>query len=212
MVCAVSLATNERARICDEFERVGPERPTLCEGWSTRALLAHLLVRERQPWAAPGIVVPVLAPVTEWAMRGYDNVPWGEMVGQLRSGPPVWSPFRIPNVDEMANGIELFVHHEDVRRGEPGWEPRQPDAERDSALWSAVTRMGRRLYRHSPVGIALRRPSGDQHVITTGSGLVTIVGEPAELVLHAFGRDAVRVELEGDAAAVAAVAATPRGI
>ncbi|WP_433294398.1 TIGR03085 family metal-binding protein [Pseudonocardia sp. CA-142604] len=208
----MSLASNERAGICDEFERVGPERPTLCEGWSTRDLLAHLLVRERQPWAAPGIVVPVLAPVTEWAMRGFDNVPWGEMVGQLRSGPPVWSPFRIGNLDELANGIELFVHHEDVRRGEPGWEPRQPDAERDGALWSAITRMGRRLYRHSPVGIALRRPSGDQYVITTGSGLVTIVGEPAELVLHAFGRDAVRVELEGDAAAVAAVAATPRGI
>jgi uncharacterized protein (TIGR03085 family) len=208
----VSLASSERAAICDELERVGPDRPTLCEGWTTRHLLAHLLVRERQPWAAPGIVVPVLAPVTERAMRGYDSVPWGEMVGQLRSGPPSWSPFRIGNLDEVANGIELFVHHEDVRRGEPGWEPRAPDPERDGRLWAAVIRMGRRLYRHSPVGIALRRPSGEQHVVTTGSGLVTIVGEPAELVLHAFGRHAVRVELEGDAAAVAAVAATPRGI
>jgi uncharacterized protein (TIGR03085 family) len=201
----VSLASSERVAICDELERVGPDRPTLCEGWTTRDLLG-------QPWAAPGIVVPALAPVTEWAMRGYENVPWGEMVGQLRGGPPLWSPFRLGNVDEVANGIELFVHHEDVRRGVPGWQPRPADQERDEHLWTALTRMGRRLYRRSPVGIVLRRPSGAQHVITTGSGLVTIVGEPAELVLHAFGRDAVRVQLEGDAAAVAAVAEASRGI
>jgi uncharacterized protein (TIGR03085 family) len=208
----MSLASSERAAICDELDRVGPDRPTLCEGWSTRHLLAHLLVRERQPWAAPGIVVPALAPFTERAMRGYDGAPWGDMVGELRAGPPLWSPFRIPKLDEVGNGIEFFVHHEDVRRGEPGWEPRLPDPVRDAKLWAAVVRMGSGLYRHSPVGIVLRRPSGDQHVVRTGAGLVTIVGEPAELVLHAFGRDAARVELEGDPAAVEAVAAAARGV
>ena len=41
---------------------------------------------------------------------------------------------------------------------------------------------------------------------------VTIAGEPGELVLHAFGRAAVRVETDGDPADVAALAAASRGI
>jgi uncharacterized protein (TIGR03085 family) len=208
----MSLASDERAAICDEFQRVGPDRPTLCEGWTTRDLLAHLLVRERQPWAAPGIVVPALAPLTERAMRGYDTTPWEDMVGQLRSGAPLWSPYRIGSVDEFANGAEFFVHHEDVRRGEPGWEPRDPDPSRDATLWALLLRMGRLLYRRSPVGVAQRRPCGEQHVVKTGPGLVTIVGEPAELVLHAFGRDAARVELKGEAGDVEAMGGVARGV
>lgn len=37
-------------------------------------------------------------------------------------------------------------------------------------------------------------------------------GEPSELLLHAFGRDEVRVETTGPAADVAEVAASGRGI
>jgi uncharacterized protein (TIGR03085 family) len=208
----MNLAADERAAICDEFERVGPDKPTLCEGWNTRDLLAHLLVRERQPWAAPGIVVPALAPVVERAMRGFADTPWHEMVDQLRAGAPAWSPYRIGKVDEMANGAEFFVHHEDVRRGEPGWEPRKPDPSRDDQLWILLSRMGRILFRGSRPGIVLRRPSGEQQVVKTGPGVVTLVGEPGELVLKAFGRDAAQVTMEGDPDAVASVAGAPRGI
>src|SRR5215207_11426266 len=105
----MNLASDERAAICDEFERVGPDRPTLCEGWNTRNLLAHLLVRERQPWAAPGIIVPALAPVVERAMRGFADTPWQEMIDQLRAGAPAWSPYRIGKLDAIANGAEFFV-------------------------------------------------------------------------------------------------------
>jgi uncharacterized protein (TIGR03085 family) len=208
----MSLATDERAAICDEFDRAGPDRPTLCDGWTTRDLLAHLLVRERKPWAAPGILVPALAPVTEHAMAAYADVEWESMVDELRSGAPVWSVYRIGAVDDFANGAEFFVHHEDVRRGEPGWAPRPPDATRDAQLWELLLRMGRVLHRGSPVGLVVRTPSGRQHVLRTGPGVVTIVGEPGELVLHAFGRDAARVELEGSAADVAALAAGSRGL
>ena len=131
----MNLATAERAAICDEFARVGPDRPTLCAGWTTRDLLAHLLVRERQPWASPGIVVPALNQVTERAMAKFADTPWPQMITQLRRGAPGWSPFRIGKVDEFANGGEFFVHHEDVRRGEPGCVPRPPDAVRDAQLW-----------------------------------------------------------------------------
>jgi uncharacterized protein (TIGR03085 family) len=208
----MSLASDERAAICDEFERVGPDRPTLCGAWDTRALLAHLLVRERKPWAAPGIVVAALAPITEKAMASYDDAPWEGMVDELRGGAPVWSPYRIGAIDDLANGAEFFVHHEDVRRGVPGWEPRPADPVRDAQLWTLLLRMGRLLHRGSPVGVVVRRPSGEQHVLKTGPGAVTIVGEPGELVLHAFGRDAARVELEGSPSDVAALAGSSRGL
>jgi uncharacterized protein (TIGR03085 family) len=208
----VSLATAERAALSDTLAELGPDKPTLCTGWDTRDLLAHLLVRERQPWAAGGILVPALAPLTERGMAGYADTPWDEMVAELRGGAPPWSPYRIGRLDEVANGAEFFVHHEDARRGEPGREPRPADLERDTQLWALVTRMGRLLLRRSPVGVVVRRPEGATHVLRTGSGLVTLVGDPGELVLHLFGRDAARVEVEGLPADVAAYEAVDRGL
>jgi uncharacterized protein (TIGR03085 family) len=208
----MTLATDERAAICDEFVAVGPDRPTLCAGWDTRDLLAHLLVRERQPWVAPGMVVPALSGIVDRATAGYAATPWSEMVAQLRSGPPTWSPFRIGKVDEFANGAEFFIHHEDVRRGVPGWEPRPADATRDAQLWRLLQRMGGMLFRSSPVGVVLRRPSGEQQVVRTGPGLVAVVGEPGEIVLHASGRDAARIELEGQQPDIAAMTAAARGL
>jgi uncharacterized protein (TIGR03085 family) len=208
----VSLARAERAALCDTLDRTDPDQPTLCAGWTARDLLAHLLVRERQPWAAAGIVVPALSAVTAQAMRGYADTPWSQMVDELRSGPPAWSPFRIERVDELANDAELFVHHEDVRRGVPDWTPRIADETRDRALWALITtRLGRLLYRRSPVGVAVRRPSGEQAVVKTGRGLVTVEGEPGEILLHGCGRDAVHVELHGQPADVADLTAAPRG-
>jgi uncharacterized protein (TIGR03085 family) len=207
----VSLARAERAALSDTLEKTDPGQPTLCAGWTARDLLAHLLVRERQPWASVGIVVPALAPVTEQAMRGYADTPWPRMIEEFRSGPPGWSPFRIERVGEAANAAEFFVHHEDVRRGAPGWEPRVADASRDDELWTIVTRSGGMLYRRSPVGVVVRRPTGEQAVIRTGRGLVTVEGEPGEILLHGFGRDAARVELDGAPSDVEALRTSPRG-
>ena len=207
----MSLATAERAAICAEFTTVGPDQPTLCGDWTTRELLAHLLVRERQPWAAGGILVPALASLTDKAMRGYADTPWAAMIAQLRGGAPLWSPFWLGVVDQYANGAEFFVHHEDVRRGLPGWSPRPPDARRDAEVWTILRRMGRTLHRTSPVGVRLRSTAGQECVAKAGQG-VTVVGEPGELLLQAFGRAAVEVEIEGAAADVAAFGGAARGI
>ena len=207
----MSLATRERAALADELDRVGPDRPTLCAGWTTRDLLAHLLLRERRPWEAAGALVPALAAVTERRMSRYRALPWAEGVEMFRAGPQSWSPVRNARLDARANAFEFFVHHEDVRRGQPGWEPRAADPERDAALWAGVRRLGM-LLRKSPVGVVLARPTGERYVARTGPGVVTVVGEPAELVLFVWGRDAVRVELEGDAADVKALQAAPRGV
>lgn len=209
---AVSLATAERAALCAEFERSGPDRPTLCEGWNARDLLTHLLVRERQPWNAAGIVVPALSGMTDKAMDGYASAAWPNMIDDLRKGPPAWSPFKVGKVDEIANGAEFFVHHEDLRRGEPGWEPRPSDPERDGQLWNLLANQAKLLFRRSPVGLVLARPEGATQVVATGFGVVTVTGDPAELVLHAFGRDAARVEVTGLPADVEAYRAAPTGM
>jgi hypothetical protein len=41
----MNLATTERAALADLFVTLGPDQPTLDEGWDTRDLLVHLLVR-----------------------------------------------------------------------------------------------------------------------------------------------------------------------
>lgn len=206
----MSLARDERAALSTTLAATDPAQPTLAGEWTAADLLAHLLVRERQPWAAAGIVVPALAGVTEQAMRGWAELPWPQRVEAFRSGPPAWSPTRIGRVDEVANGAEFFVHHEDVRRGVPGWEPRPVDAGRDAALWDLLGRGARIFYRRSPVGVVLRRPTGEQAVVRAGRGLVTVEGEPGEILLHAFGRTATRVEVHGEPADVAAFEAVPR--
>src|SRR5690349_11008507 len=52
-----NFARTERAALCDLLVTVGPDAPTLCEGWTTRDLAAHLAVRDRRPDAAAGIVL-----------------------------------------------------------------------------------------------------------------------------------------------------------
>ena len=208
----MGLARDERSALSELFEEVGPDAPTLCGGWLTRDLAAHLVVRERRPDAAAGILIGPLAGYTERVQKGYAAKPWRELVELVRTGPPTLSPFSLPGVDEAANGTEFFVHHEDVRRGGPGWEPRPADPKRDEAVWRNVAKVARLNYRRSPVGVELRRPDGAAITAKRGPSTVTLTGEPGELLLHAFGREAVRLEFEGEQRAIAVVNGLSRGI
>ncbi len=208
----MSVAKAERQALCDLFDELGPDEPTLCAGWQTRDMAAHLVLRERRPDAAPGILLKPLAGYTKRVQDSLAGKPFPELVDQVRSGPPRYMPTAIGAVDDLVNTSEFFVHHEDVRRGQPGWEPRPPDPARDDAVWSVLQRSARMLYRRSPVGVVLRRPSGDQVHARQGATTVTLVGEPIELLLHGFGRAAVRVETEGAEQDVAALAAVERGV
>lgn len=189
----------------------GPDVPTLCGDWTARDLAAHLVLRERRLDASPGILVPALAGRTERVQRGIARKEWNALLEDVRSGPPLWSPFRL--VDEQANLAEMFVHHEDVRRARPDWTVRTlPDGMQDK-LWSVATGVGRRGYRKSPVTVVLERPDGKRATVRkAGAASVTLRGEPGELLLHAFGRDEARVEFDGSAENVAAVTALDRSM
>ena len=41
-------------------------------------------------------------------------------------------------LEELSNGGEMFIHHEDARRGQPDWKPREFDAETAAALENMV--------------------------------------------------------------------------
>jgi uncharacterized protein (TIGR03085 family) len=201
----MGLAGDERRGLSDLFGELGPDAPTLCTGWRTRDLAAHLVLRERRIDAAPGIAVSALQGHTRRVQDQYAARPWDELVALVRTGPPVFSLFAVPAIGELVNSTEYFVHHEDVRRAQPDWRPRPAEPARDDALWRALGRVARLTYRRSPVGVRMRRPDGQTVLAKRGPSPVTIQGEVGDLLLHAFGRSAVQVSFEGDGSAVSAV-------
>lgn len=208
----MSIAAAERAALCDLFEELGPNEPTLCTGWQTRDLAAHLVLRERRADAAPGILLKPFARYTKRVQDTYARRPWRELVDLVRGGPAVWWPTRIAAVDAAVNSVEFFVHHEDARRGQAGWAPREPDATRDAAVWTGLRRTAWMTLRRAPVGLVLHHPNGDEIVVRRGPTTVTISGEPGELLLFATGRTAVHVDFDGDQTAIAAVQGLTRGL
>jgi uncharacterized protein (TIGR03085 family) len=210
----VTLTAEERAEICESFAEVGPDAPTLCEGWTTRDLLAHMLVRERRQDAAVGIVLPFLRKHAADVTAKVKAEPWDDMIKQFRDGPPIWSPWAIPVLGDKFNLAEFFIHHEDIRRAQPEWAPREGNEARDDALWKPLKLMGRMLVRKSPVGVTLRSAGRDDVVAKKGERGVVLVGLPGEIVIHLFGRplDKVRVVVQGEPADVEAFEASPRGM
>jgi uncharacterized protein (TIGR03085 family) len=202
-----SLAQQERTILCDLFVERGPDAPTLCEGWRTADLAAHLVVRERRPDSGPGLVWPPLAGYTDKVRRAArDRTPWENLVETVRRGPPLLlRPF-----DGAMNTVEYFIHVEDVRRAEAGWQPRPLSAELSDALWARVGPGG--MAKKVPATIVLTSPGRADKVGGTGPRL-TLAGDPGELIMFDAGRQAAtRVEISGDAALAAQLRAASLGV
>ena len=207
----MTAAQRERRALVDTFREVGPHAATLCEGWNTTDLAAHLVVRERRLDATAGIALPFLAGYTA---RVQDKVArstsWDALVELVASGPPIYSPFKL--LDPVANLGEMFIHHEDVRRAVEGWQPRVLEASTAGQLRRQLGLMSRIMLSKLPAQVVLQTPTGER-IARVGRGeAVTITGEPQELLLFVAGRDAVRLEFDGDPQSVAAVKAAPRGL
>ncbi|MGV0790600.1 TIGR03085 family metal-binding protein [Mycolicibacterium sp. XJ1819] len=206
----MSPSQRERAALVASMRAVGPDAPTLCEGWTTRDLAAHLVVRERRLDATPGITIPLLAGYTDKVQRQTaQSAQWEELLGKIASGPPLYSPFRL--VDSVANMNEMFIHHEDVRRAQSSWEPRTLDAGTLTALRRPLPVMARLTLGKTPARVTLRTPDGET-VATVGRGQeLTVTGEVGELTLFVAGRDEARLTFS-DAQAVQAVREARRGL
>jgi uncharacterized protein (TIGR03085 family) len=204
MTKSARMSRTERTALCDTALQVGEDQPTLCEGWTVKDLVAHLLVRERSPGAV-GIALSPLAGLTEREMRRMSAQDFTVLVERLRGGPPRWSPYAVPRLDAMFNTLELFVHHEDIRRAQPGWTPRDLSDDEQKLLWSMVRSAGRPLVRNAPAGVTLENATtGSRVVLKDASQPVVVSGLPSEVTLFAFGRQAeARVTLSGPDEAVA---------
>jgi uncharacterized protein (TIGR03085 family) len=208
----MTLAHRERLALADLLAEVGPDAPTLCGEWTTCDLAAHLVSRERRPDALPGVAISALAWRTESLRRSYAKRRYADVVGLFRSGPGHLSLFSLPGLDRMFNATEYAVHHEDVRRAQPEWQPRDLPLPVQDSLWKAVTSRASLSFRGLDSRVALRRsdrPEVEPSVHGSGETAVTLTGEPMELLLFAFGRrDHARVDVTGDPDAVSALAAT----
>ena len=211
----MSIAKEERDGICDTLIALGPDQPTLCVGWTTHDMITHLVLRERRPDAAAGILLRPFSGHTDRVMAQMASQPFEELVAAFRNGPPLWSVFAIPVLGDRANMFELYVHHEDVRRAQPDWQPRPVDVAREDALWDGLTSpMGRLLFRRCSVGVVLRAAGRPDVVVKKSEPLVHVVGEPSEIALVAFGRatDKAHVVVQGTPEDIAKFEASPRGI
>lgn len=209
-----SLVSQQRIALAELLLEVGPDAPTLCEGWTARDLVAHLVIREGRPDAAIGILG---GPLAKWTTKVQDEAslrPYEELVATFRSGPPKWSPFAISKVDAAANIVEFAVHAEDVRRAQPNWVAAPTDSELNEVLWSRVSKMGKLLMRGVPLGVELQRTDieAKPFAAKTGSPIVTLTGTPLDLVLRVYGRTAVDVKISGDETAIATFEAAKFGI
>ena len=79
------IDVRERLGLCDLLLELGPDAPTLCEGWTTADLAAHLVLREHfRRWSD--------AQRAEEKAKGFPA-----LVARLRAGPPL-IPWRLPRI------------------------------------------------------------------------------------------------------------------
>jgi uncharacterized protein (TIGR03085 family) len=192
---ATPIDERERLELCDLLVELGPGAPTLCEGWTTADLAAHLVLREHfHRWPDEKLAAE--------KAKGYDA-----LIARLRRGAPL-VPWRVPGVRTLLNGGEYVIHHEDVRRAN-GLGPRLDRPDLDGLCWRMAGFTGKRLARKiKPFGLQLVAGEGRRREMG-GEPRAVLRGGPVELVMFLSGRrDGAEATLEGDPAAVAKVEAT----
>lgn len=210
MAAGLPRVVAARDRFIEVARRLGPDAPTLCEGWTVRDIVAHLLVLQRDPLAWPGIAVPALAGLTTRRMAAQTAAGFAAALATLAARSP-----RIPAMpDDLLGGPmlhhlgEYVVHTEDLARpnGVPG---AVVDTDVADALWSRaqiVAALHRRRRRHGLV--LVRTDTAASAAILRGPEAVVAAGTPLELMMWAHrGSDAAAVTLT-DAATGAPVSDT----
>ncbi|WP_024289103.1 TIGR03085 family metal-binding protein [Kocuria palustris] len=187
-----NFAVVERRHLAALLRRVGPDAPTLCEGWVTRDLAVHLIERDSRPDLIAGTVlpkIPVLSKRAQEADAQLRRQDWGELVSKVEK-PALYSPARLGPLDKRMNTAEFFVHHEDVRRAQETWHRRQLLQEEERDLWAALKLMGKALLRPEQDSVLL--VANGYGSVTGGKAKTSTVrivrGTPSELLLWAFGR------------------------
>lgn len=201
-----SLARTERLGLVELIRSLGPNAPTLCQGWRTADLLAHLVLRERKPVAALGILVPPLSARTERLTielaRDFEA-----NIRLFESGPPAWNPMRY--LDAIVNGSEMLIHHEDVLRAQSGWKARVLPAPAQEEVRRILRGAAQLMTRGAQVKVR-PDPAG---TLTPTTGEVVIRGDVVDILLRVAGRrENVQVTVLGAEADLALFESSRLGI
>ncbi|MGI9017100.1 MAG: maleylpyruvate isomerase family mycothiol-dependent enzyme [Euzebya sp.] len=226
----------QRTILCDLLDSLTDQQwsaETLCRGWDAGDIAAHMLVREHEPWASAGLLLPALngmhtARMVKWKKEGRES-----LARQLREGPPWLATIGI--IGDVQVG-EDYIHAEDVRRGGArdhmegsGADLTPDDGTGDDqilrSLWKAVARFSLQTFggikangvialsdgvksKAYRVGGRLPRPAGHAAPAET----VTVTGPVGELLLFVTGRRVTDVHLEGNDRLAAAIEASGRRV
>lgn len=158
----MSAITDLRNQLVSVLLKTGPGKPTLCEGWNTEHMVAHLVLRETRPDIAAGVVIPPLASRTDRKTE--------ELAGQLTDGRSYMEAVekfgsanapqrKNETVDYGMNFAEYVIHREDVLRGSPdstemnGAESRiEGENER---IWKTIGSQGKMFAKDYPDGLTV---------------------------------------------------------
>ncbi|HEX7168850.1 MAG TPA: maleylpyruvate isomerase family mycothiol-dependent enzyme [Acidimicrobiales bacterium] len=202
---------DERHAFADALEAVGPDAPTLAGSWTSHDVAAHVVSLDRfggfPTFLGRTVVAGLALRVNDVAGRFADGsirrvrrrgFSWA--LARLREPPPAL----LVRPSVAAVGLfEIVVHHEDVRRA----NEMPPVAGAPDALAPVVDWL-LRYQRTRLRDIALRVVTeGVDSAIGSGPEVV-LRGRPRDVVLWLAGRrDAADVDLDGEDAAVARIAA-----
>lgn len=158
----MSAITDLRNQLVSVLLRTGPGQPTLCEGWNTEHMVAHLVLRETRPDIAAGVVIPPLASRTDRKTE--------ELAGQLTDGRSYMEAVekfgsanapqrRNETVDYGMNFAEYVIHREDVLRGSPASTEMNGAESRiegeDERIWKTIGSQGKMFAKDYPDGLTV---------------------------------------------------------
>lgn len=186
----------EGAAVGETILSVGADALTVWAGWPVRPYLINRLVRM---W--PRTLGQRNEELTKWSLE--------ELVEHLRHPPePPQTPRLIRN---RLRGLDLFILHEDIRRAQPGWEPRSLSPDDQFALGfclQSVRVHPPRELKAAGIPVLLEpavespvpgAPPFPQTGALRGPEPVTLSGPAGELVLYCYARGAFArdVSLDG---------------
>lgn len=209
MGAAAELAQSERAELCELFVKLGPDAPTLCEGWRARELAAHLFIRESRPHKALGIASKRFESLTGKAMESaLERYGFEGVVDRVRSGPPLL----LRPLDGKMNLLEFTIHHEDLRRPN-GMGPREDIDDLEAAVWKGLRQFTRLMSRRAgELAITLSPPEATHLRVGRGVRPVEVRGSVVDLAMYCFGRGAAaELDYVGDPETVEAAKHAPFG-
>lgn len=195
----MTLSQTERQSAIKLMRELGPAAPTLCSDWTVKDMAVHLYIRENHPRAAAGILWGSAQSLLEEKTKQISKLDLAVLLERLESGSR-FAPLRWG--DRWLNSVEYFVHHEDIRRAQPGMEQRQLSLAEQAELYQRIKFFAPLLLRKShrpvvfePTGLPRFVAHEVRGVAKAGDQVATVRGAIGELTMWLFGRDKATVEI-----------------